>query len=312
MKEDFNRLFPDNRSENLNEEPLRQAQLIAVRILKIVDYVCRKHGINYWLDGGTLLGAVRNGKFIPWDDDIDIGMTREDYEKFLAIAIDELPDDLFVQNLQTTELAGVTWTQIKDRKSSIKIDNNAKDHEGIFIDIFPFDSFSENVFRRKLIEMRHKSLYIKAYAVNAPFKKPYFKGSNAVKNIAKLMMKIAFFGFAVFDKNYIYKKNIETREKRIEAMKKNPKTNYGYGTDVLNWTYIYKADHIFPLEKINFEGWEFSAPSNPDAYLTVLYGSSYLEPPPENLRLNHNYGIKTVLEKEEEEELNRKFQYDKV
>ena len=310
MKEDFNRLFPDNRMDNLNEEPLRQAQLIAVRILKIVDHVCRKHGIGYWIDGGTLLGAVRNGKFIPWDDDIDIGMTREDYEKFLSIAVEELPDDLFVQNYSTTELAGTTWTQIKDRKSYIKIDNGANDHEGIFIDIFPFDSYSENSIKR-FREMMYKTLYIKAFAVNAPLKKPYFQGINLAKNIAKILLKIAFFEFAIFDKNYIYKKNLETREKRIEALKGNPKTNYGYGTDVLNWDFVYKAEHVLPLKTITFEGYEFSAPNDWDGYLTTLYGSSYIQPPPEGLRLNHNYGIKTVLDKEEEEELNRRFQYKK-
>jgi lipopolysaccharide cholinephosphotransferase len=246
MKEDFNRLFPDNRMDNLDEEPLRQAQLIAVRILKIVDHVCRKHGIGYWIDGGTLLGAVRNGKFIPWDDDIDIGMTREDYEKFLSIAVEELPDDLFVQNYSTTELAGTTWTQIKDRKSYIKIDNGANDHEGIFIDIFPFDSYSEDSIKR-FREMMYKTLYIKAFAVNAPLKKPYFQGINLAKNIAKILLKIVFFEFAIFDKNYIYKKNLKTREKRIEALKGNPKTNYGYGTDVLNWDFVYKAEHVLPL-----------------------------------------------------------------
>ena len=64
---------------------LRNVQLLYIELLRFVDNVCKKHNIDYWLEGGTLIGAVRHGGFIPWDDDIDIAMPREDYEKFLKI-----------------------------------------------------------------------------------------------------------------------------------------------------------------------------------------------------------------------------------
>ena len=76
---------------------LRACQLKQLSILEEVDRICKKHGIGYWLDGGSLLGAVRHGGFIPWDDDIDIGMTKSDLERFEKIAPAELPETLFLQ-----------------------------------------------------------------------------------------------------------------------------------------------------------------------------------------------------------------------
>lgn len=66
---------------------LRACQLKQLSILKEVDRICRKHKLSYWLDGGTLLGAMRHGGFIPWDDDIDIGMTLEDMQAFMKVAL---------------------------------------------------------------------------------------------------------------------------------------------------------------------------------------------------------------------------------
>ena len=77
---------------------LRQLQLLELEILLEVDRVCKKHNITYYLGEGSLLGAIRHNGFIPWDDDIDILMKREDYEKFLQIAPVELGKDYFLQN----------------------------------------------------------------------------------------------------------------------------------------------------------------------------------------------------------------------
>ena len=84
----------------LNRE-LRACQLKQITILEEIDRICRKHQIVYWLDGGSLLGAVRHGGFIPWDDDIDIAMRLEDVERFKQIAPKELKEDFFLQTQDT-------------------------------------------------------------------------------------------------------------------------------------------------------------------------------------------------------------------
>ena len=84
-----------------SQQNLRACQLKQLAILEEIDKICKRHKIEYWLDGGTLLGAVRHGGFIPWDDDIDIGMSQEDEKRFEEIAPKELPDWLYLQTPQS-------------------------------------------------------------------------------------------------------------------------------------------------------------------------------------------------------------------
>ena len=84
-----------------SQQNLRACQLKQLAILEEIDKICKRHKIEYWLDGGTLLGAVRHGGFIPWDDDIDIGMSLEDEKRFEEIAPKELPDWLYLQTPQS-------------------------------------------------------------------------------------------------------------------------------------------------------------------------------------------------------------------
>lgn len=309
-QESLSEVFKDERYENTEETLLRQSQLVILRIFKIIDYVCRKNNIQYWLEGGTLLGAVRHGGFIPWDDDLDIAMTREDYEKFLSVAIKELPEDLFLQNLETTEKAQNTWTQIKDRKSKIRIFAGENQHQGLYMDIFPCDYYSTNKIKQ-FFERFYKILYINVYAINSPLKKPFFKKSNLVKNIIKIILKIIFFPFAIFNKDMIYKFNIKTRDKRIEKMKKNPKDFIGYGADVLNFDNLFKYEDVFPLKELKFEDSNFYVPNNYHNYLKELFGESYMQLPPEGNRVQHNTEIKPIITEKEEKELNKDFYYKK-
>lgn len=115
MNKSYGLFYPVERSAR--DTPLRQAQLIMLRILRIIDWACRKHGITYWLDGGTLLGAVRHSGFIPWDDDLDIAMPRKEFERFAVIAQQELPDDLFFQTATTDANYHYVLPKVRDRNS---------------------------------------------------------------------------------------------------------------------------------------------------------------------------------------------------
>jgi lipopolysaccharide cholinephosphotransferase len=135
---DFSELFPDEREKGKTIS--RQCQMVMLRMLKILDFLCRKHNISYFLTGGTLLGAIRHQGFIPWDDDLDVGMTRNNYEKFLKRVVPELPGDIFFQNDETDTnypSCHIIEAKLRDKYSSY---GNSKDwHNGLQIDISIYD-----------------------------------------------------------------------------------------------------------------------------------------------------------------------------
>ena len=114
--------------EEYKRRTLRQCQLKQLGILEEIDRICRKHDISYWLDGGSLLGAVRHGGFIPWDDDIDIAMSLADLERFKSVAPKELPASLTFQTPQS-----------EDTKEPIV---KVRDLNSFFVE--PGDDFSAN------------------------------------------------------------------------------------------------------------------------------------------------------------------------
>lgn len=99
---------------------LRQHQLRTLEILKVVDSICKTNNINYWLSSGTLLGAVRHKGFIPWDDDIDIEMLRDDFKKFNEVIPQYLPDNLKLQNHQTDKCYYWPFAKVRDERYPIK------------------------------------------------------------------------------------------------------------------------------------------------------------------------------------------------
>ncbi len=142
----------ENRCGFLVSEMMKKVWAVELDLLNKFQLVCQKHGIRYYAIGGTLLGAVRHQGFIPWDDDIDIAMFREDYKKLQSIAADEFEKPYFFQDEYTDP--GVLYGHAKLRNSNTTIisenflNNPAHGicsfNQGIFIDIFPIDNIPEN------------------------------------------------------------------------------------------------------------------------------------------------------------------------
>src|SRR5699024_6110897 len=127
----------------------RKAQMIQLEILKEFDRFCKEHNIKYQLYAGTLLGAIRHKGFIPWDDDIDIAMTRDQYERFLEKYINN--ERYFLQNFQTDYNYFRQFSRLRKNNTVFRQEqySNLDIHHGIFIDIFPLDNVEETYDKEK-------------------------------------------------------------------------------------------------------------------------------------------------------------------
>jgi len=255
---------------------LRACQLKQLSILKVIDGICKKHDISYWLDGGTLLGAVRHNGFIPWDDDIDIAMDYQDMKRFAQIAPDELPKGLFLQSPETDPNIKEQMVKIRDLNSLYieKGDNFVADYvKGVYVDIFPFESHPDipKAWIKKLAKGITKSNSIlhhpHTYSFRA-FAEFFWFGSKiiiyqAIWKLFKLVCKSSHYA------------NIPTMN--------------GYGI-------THERETVLPLSIIKFEDTEFPAPHDPDQYLRNIYGN-YMEIPPVEKRHFHSVVIIPELTK---------------
>ena len=128
----------------MTNSKLRKVQLTELEILEKIDEICKKNNINYFLIGGTLLGDVRHKGFIPWDDDIDIGMLREDYEKFINVCLKNgaLGKDYYLHCNESDDDYFIPFIKVKKNNTTFAEKNieNINTHKGIFLDIFPYDN----------------------------------------------------------------------------------------------------------------------------------------------------------------------------
>ena len=251
-----------------NQQQLRAAQLKQLEMLKEIVGLCRRHQITYWLEGGTLLGAVRHGGFIPWDDDIDIAMTKEDLDRFTEIARKELPDHLFIQNKQTDPAYRLDNTKVIDLNSFyVQPDDDFESTsvKGLFVDIFPYVSYP-------YVPKRLRRPFLRGICIaNAVLRgKHYYSWRSTAK--------LCWFGL-----KYLLLYGLwHILPKRREYLTCLP-TNNWYGM-------MQRRDEILPVRPILFEGVELSAPNNPDAYLKNLY-NDYMQLPPEDKRQIHSVFI---------------------
>lgn len=257
------------------EFELSRLQEIERDILREFDALCRRKGWRYFLLGGSALGAVRHGGMIPWDDDIDVGMPRPDYVRFLEEAQGELPAHLFVQDWHSEPDCLVSFAKVRDGRSLFreKISSSLSIHHGVFIDVFPLDGAPASLSRVKWTLRRMKGL--KFGIINQ--KTDYFRRkSRAASWYLSLRGKLAG-GDAAYE--------------AIDRLA----VRYPYGTAprIANWHGAWAEKEAVPAAmfgegvRLPFDGLECPVPSDYDGYLTCLYGDYRRLPPPEK-RVSHH------------------------
>lgn len=244
---------------------LRRAQLRMLNILLEVDKILRQHHIDYWLDGGTLLGAVRHGGFIPWDDDVDISIRRQDYQRVREILIKELPKNLVFQDRSTEKYYPFVIGKVRDRNSCLyeeKYTERVKE-KGIYIDIIPMEEVVSPCVKEKVDYLyRHCFWGIHNY-------------NN--RKIEKVIGYLAYLPIATVVALCRFWTKIFPTHK---------------WADTYGWVISHQFDEkdIFPVKEVLFEGKAFYAPANVDRFLKAIYGD-YMQIPPENKRIVHNQRI---------------------
>lgn len=278
-------MLADEYSKNNTE--LIKVQRKLLKILIEVDKICTNHKLEYWLDAGTLLGAVRHEGFIPWDDDVDIIMPMEDYNRFIEIANRELPEHLYILEYNPQRKNLHEWIKVKD-KTSIFIEDEKKEFDNhMYIDIFPFQKYACDDKKYKTLTRLHEMNKYTKYDYSIKTDEGYTTVSK-IKNILKRYIKEVIY----IATNNIVEKKIDKLESKIFTVEKY-KVGYSLRS---GYNIFHKKDDIYPLRKLTFEDCEFYCPNNFDNYLTRLYGKDYMELPPEENRVSHNIYIKASIE----------------
>ena len=254
--------------ETLNLKEIQQEELnILEKAIKFLD----KNNIKYYIAYGTLLGAVRHQGFIPWDDDIDLMMFREDYDKLVKILKD---DNKISNNLEAIafELDNSDWPFIKIVNKDIIVETEENCDKNLWIDIFPLDKSFDKKSINKIYKKIIKCLYgIKRYFITKnKIAIPYFK----IKKIINLIIKPIKYETII--------------KKYIKICKNNKAKQNTYVSDNI-WNDFNKNYNKvwFKDKKIKFESLEVNAIDGYDDFLKEEYGN-YMELPPEDQRVSHN------------------------
>ena len=227
--------------------------------------ILEKNNIDYMLSFGTLLGAVRHGDFVPWDDDFDLWIFDDNYAKAIQVLRKELPSNMFLEDEESEPKYFHAWAHVKDIKTIVEnilfIQDTEYKHKGLSIDLYRIKKMNSSELEKYIYEEKIK----------------YFNRRVSIGNMSKKE----------------YKAKIAQAKEAFEEEKYNleKKEVYGYISPYKN-KYLLKEE-VLPLNQIQFRKHNFACPNNSDAVLKRIYGN-YLELPPLEKRIQH-YSSVTFL-----------------
>jgi len=259
---------------------IRQIQIVELEILKAFIDCCEKLGLKYFLLGGTMLGAVRHQGFIPWDDDIDVGLYRKDYERFINEAPNLLPNYYFVQSINSEPNILFNFAKLRDSRTTFieKSYSHTSINHGIYIDLFPLDYYPDTIKGQKIIDRKKRRLDIRI--------RKELKISEEYRSSSLKECLLSCCGLAMSIK---YPKVIQALRARERLFLSVPQSSL-----IANYCGAWGKKEIVPQEwygegrQAVFEGISVTIPTHYDKWLQQVYGD-YMSLPPVEKRIAHHY-----------------------
>ena len=258
----------------LTTEEMKRLKEIELDLLLELDRICKKHNIRYIIGYGTLIGAIRHKGFIPWDDDVDVCMTRADYIRFRNACKTDLDSRFFYQTHETDENYFYLFDKLRANGTVFR-EQALKDHRihhGVYLDIFPVDNLPDNRFLRKIHYAKYRLCRIALHSKYIDLSTRHGK-----KKLISIVLRILL---VPVSKEFLYN----------SAEKLAVKYNHEPQRDVCCYTSTYKQKDIFPASYFSdvmdgtFEGHSVLLPSHYDEILRQIYGD-YMQLPPEEKRV---------------------------
>ena len=256
-------------------EVLERLQRRELELLRAVDGVCRAEGLTYFLASGSCLGAIRHGGFIPWDDDIDVGMPVADYRRFLEVAPSLLPEGVSLHTADNTPGAPFLWAKLfLDGTRFIETDSvQAGLEQGIFLDVFPYFRLDDDDRAARAQYGRGRRLQLLSYL--HCLGRPSGVGKGLAGRARALASAVAHATVARPFSPVRLRRDLD----RVLSRE-------GDGSRLIDFSggrYVpYPEDCLFPVRECSFDGVPTFVPHDPDRYLTILFGDYMKLPDPED------------------------------
>lgn len=247
----FNNIYLDY--EFKPKKLMNNVQTLCSELLLFVDNICKKHEIDWWLDYGNLLGAVRHDYFIPWDDDMDIGMMRKDYHKFIEVLYDE------IKNHEMNDCINVYY---RYRKANNKVINSFvqffvmdKKRKKVMagLDVFPYDFMKDQDLSGLGPQYNKSQTNFYNNLTRGSKRSAVYMGLDYDDVIGKLYSELGL----TYEKQKFIIPGVEG--------------SFSYGKNLYELA-VFETDEIFPLDEVQFGNHTFPSPKNYDYYLTQIYG----------------------------------------
>lgn len=258
--------------KDIDRSVLRRLQLTQVEILDEIVRICEKHGLRYYLTGGTLLGALRHKGFIPWDDDLDIAMPREDYIKFCEFCKTELAPAYMLHDISTDDRYWLIFAKVRKKGTAICEKNIAHldTEKAIYVDIFPLDDAPCETSMSGLI--RTKMIRALCFAIY------YKRGLRSLVTAGQYPVVMALTPFSI---------KTLTKWQLCLMQRNNGKgypyyINYGSNYNTVRQTIL--KDKYEPYKLAEFENKQYRIPNDADHVLRRVY-RDYMCMPPEEKRV---------------------------